>query len=128
MKDKGPIYNKSKEFALEIIKLCRNLQGDKEYIISNQIFRSATSIGANYREAIAAESDNDFIHKIAVATKEAHETQYWLELLSDGGYINQDYFNSLNNLLDEIIRMMTASVLTMKKKTMWCASHSKFIT
>lgn len=116
MKEKGPIYIKSKAFAISIIHLCRELQENKEYIISNQLFRSATSIGANYREAIAAESDNDFIHKINVATKEAHETQYWLELLAEGNYINNETFQLMYNMLDELIRMMTSTVLTMKKK------------
>ena len=94
-----------------------NLDIDKEYIISNQIYRSATSIGANYREAIAAESDNDFIHKISIAIKETHETQYWLELLVEGNFIDDNTFEPLYNTSVELIKMMTASVLTMKKKT-----------
>ena len=117
MTERGPIYSKSKEFALAIINLCKQLQLDKEYIISNQIYRSATSIGANYREAIAAESDNDFIHKISIAIKETHETQYWLELLVEGNFIDDNTFEPLYNTSVELIKMMTASVLTMKKKT-----------
>lgn len=117
MKERGPIYNRSKEFALAVIKLCKQLQENREFIISNQIFRSATSIGANYREAIAAESDNDFIHKISLAIKETHETQYWLELLVEGGYIERNVFEPLYDSSVELIKMMTASVLTMKKKS-----------
>jgi four helix bundle protein len=116
MKERGPIYHKSKEFALMAINLCRLLQSNGEYIISKQLFRSATSIGANYREGLGAESENDFIHKISVSIKETHESQYWLELLFDGSYISKDQFDRLYLASDELIRMMTASVLTLKKK------------
>ena len=116
MKEPGPIYSKSKEFALSVIKMCRFLQSNGEFIISKQLFRSATSIGANYREGMASESDGDFIHKMSVACKEAYESQYWLELLFEGGYINQEYFNGLNSSASEIIKMLTASILTLKRK------------
>ena len=116
MKERGPIYHKSKEFALMAVELCRWLQSNGEYIISKQLFRSATSIGANYREGLGAESESDFIHKISVAIKEAHETQYWLELLADGNYIDKNRFNQLYPISDELIKMMTSSVLTLKKK------------
>lgn len=116
MKEKGPIYHKSKEFALMAVELCRWLQSNGEYIISKQLFRSATSIGANYREGLGAESESDFIHKISVAIKEAHETQYWLELLADGNYIDKNRFNQIYPISDELIKMMTSSVLTLKKK------------
>lgn len=116
MKERGPIYHKSKEFALKTIELCRWLQQHGEHIISNQLFRSATAVGSNYREGYGAESTGDFIHKISVAIKEAHESQYWLELLVEGGYIEQSYFTSLYELSDELIRMMTASILTLKNK------------
>ncbi len=98
------------------INLCRLLQSNGEYIISTQLFRPATSIGANYREGLGAESENDFIHKISVSIKETHESQYWLELLFDGSYISKDQFDRLYLASDELIRMMTASVLTLKKK------------
>ncbi|MBO4589218.1 MAG: four helix bundle protein [Bacteroidales bacterium] len=116
MKEKGPIYHKSKEFALMTIELCRQLQSDGEYIISKQLFRSATSVGANYREGLGSESDSDFVHKISVSIKEAYESQYWLELLVEGHYITQDQFKKLYSYLDELIRMMTASILTLKKR------------
>lgn len=98
------------------IDLCRLLQSNGEYIISKQLFRSATSIGANYREGFGAESENDFIHKISVSIKETHESQYWLELLYDGNYISKEQFDKLYLATDELIRMMTASVLTLKKR------------
>ena len=116
MKERGPIYHKSKEFALMAIELCRWLQSKGEHIISKQLFRSATSIGANYREGLGSESETDFIHIISISIKEAHETQYWMELLVEGNYINQEQFDRLYIVLDELIRMMTASVLTLKKR------------
>jgi len=116
MKERGPIYHKSKEFALSAIELCRWLQAHGESIISKQLFRSATSIGANYREGLGSESDSDFIHKISVSIKETHESQYWLELLVEGHYITQEQFDKLYSITEELIKMMTASVLTLKKK------------
>ena len=98
------------------INLCRWLQSQGEYIISKQLFRSATSVGANYREGLGSESENDFIHKISVSIKETHESQYWLELLVDGGYISREQFAEIYAVSDELIRMMTSSVITLKKR------------
>ena len=116
MKERGPIYHKSKEFALMTIELCRQLQSKGEFILSKQLFRSATSVGADYREGLGSESNSDFVHKISVSIKEAYESQYWLELLVEGNYITQDQFQELYSFIDELIRMMTASILTLKKK------------
>lgn len=115
MKDKGILYAKCKELSLQIIHLCRWLQEHSENIISKQILRSATSVGANYSEALGAESPSDFIHKISISLKELYETQYWLELLRDSNYINDEYFKQLYDLSEEIMKMMTASILTKKK-------------
>lgn len=115
MKDKGVLYNKSKLLSLQVIQLCRWLQEHNENIISRQIIRSATSIGANYSEALGAESPSDFIHKISISLKELYETQYWLELLFDSNYINEEYFNQLYGLSEEVMKMMTASIITKKK-------------
>lgn len=98
------------------INLCRWLQSQGEYIISKQLFRSATSVGANYREGLGSESENDFIHKISVSIKETHESQYWLELLVDGGYISREQFAEIYAVSDELVRMMTSSVITLKKR------------
>jgi len=98
------------------INLCRWLQSQGKYIISKQLFRSATSVGANYREGLGSESENDFIHKISVSIKETHESQYWLELLVDGGYISREQFAEIYAVSDELIRMMTSSVITLKKR------------
>ena len=116
MKDKGIIYEKAKQFSLQIIHLVRTLQQNGEYIISKQIFRSATSIGANYSEALGAESDSDFVHKLSIAIKELHETQYWLDLLKDGQYINNEYYTTLYSHSDELYKMITSSVLTVKQR------------
>lgn len=98
------------------INLCRWLQSQGEYIISKQLFRSATSVGANYREGLGSESENDFIHKISVSIKETHESQYWLELLVDGEYISREQFAEIYAVSDELVRMMTSSVITLKKR------------
>ena len=116
MKDKGIIYEKCKQFSLHIIELCRKLESMNEYIISRQIIISATSMGANYSEALGAESDSDFIHKISISLKETHESQYWLDLLKDSHYLTEEYYNTLYTLSEEIYKMMTASVITVKKR------------
>ncbi len=83
----NPIREKSYQFALAVIKLYRRVQEQREYVISKQLLRSGTSIGANVEEAIAAESRRDFVHKMALASKEARETVYWLRLLSDSDLV-----------------------------------------
>jgi len=83
MKSKSLIANKSYEFSLLIIALYKKLQAEREYIISKQLLRSGTSIGANAQEAISAVSKKDFVHKLSISQKEARESQYWLHLLRD---------------------------------------------
>ncbi len=87
MKRENVIKEKSFDFALRIVKLYKYLQGKKEFVLSKQLLRSGTTIGALVREAEQAESKADFIHKMAIALKEANETQYWLELLYQSGAI-----------------------------------------
>ena len=102
---------KSFEFSLSIISLYKKLTEEKEYIISKQLLRSATSIGANVVEAGAAQTKADFIAKMCIASKESRETKYWLQLLekSDLTQINlEDYLKSI----EELIRMLTATVKT----------------
>lgn len=107
--------NKTKQFAIRIIKFHRFLTDDKrEHILSKQILRSGTSIGANVRESYNAQSLPDFIHKLSIALKEADETAYWLELLVEREIINQNQFESLYSDLKEIIALLTASVKTAK--------------
>ena len=124
MRDKGIIYEKAKQFSLQIIDLVRVLQQNGELIISKQIFRSATSIGANYSKALGSESDNDFIHKLSISLKEIHETQYWLDLLKDGGFTDNSTYTILYNGAEELYKMISSSILTVKQRQKSCASHS----
>ncbi|HET6993572.1 MAG TPA: four helix bundle protein, partial [Chitinophagaceae bacterium] len=88
----------------------------KEFVLSKQILRSGTSIGANIHEAIGSESKKDFIHKLGIALKESRETSYWLNLLKDSEYITMDQFNTLSNSCDEIIRILNSIILTTKER------------
>lgn len=111
------IDNKTKAFAVRIVQFTRYLQSDRnEFILSKQILRSGTSIGANIRERKNAQSKADFVNKLAIALKEADETQYWLEILYESGLIVQQQFNSLNEELKEIIAIITSSIKTAKAK------------
>ena len=114
--DNSITRQKSKSFAIRIIKFVQFLQTEKkERIISSQLFRSGTSIGANVRESYKAQSRADFISKLHIALKEADETAYWLELLHESDIIDQLCFDSMYNDLKEIIALLTASIKTSKK-------------
>ncbi|MBR5634509.1 MAG: four helix bundle protein [Prevotella sp.] len=98
------IYKLSKAFALRIIKLFKFLRDEKkEFVISKQIYRSGTSIGANVAESLFAQSEADYAHKLRIALKEANETRYWLELLHESETISESEFTSLNNDLNILI-------------------------
>ncbi len=113
--DNSITRSKSKAFALRIIKFVKLLQDDERgRIISKQLLRSGTSIGANVRESYNAQSKADFINKLHIALKEADETAYWLELLYESDIINKQYFDSLYSELKEIIALLTASIKTLK--------------
>ena len=118
-KSKAGIHELSYDFACRITRLFQYLTEDsdyKEYIISKQIYRSGTSIGANVRESKHAQSDADFLSKMSIAYKEADETDYWLNLLHDNGYLNDEQFHSLKNDSDRILKILTSIVKTMKEK------------
>ena len=103
MKD-NVIYKLSKSFALRVIKLYNYLYNDKkEFVMSLQIYRSGTSIGANIAESIYAQSDADYINKLKISLKEASETKYWLELLFESDIIDETQYNSLSNDINTII-------------------------
>ena len=114
------IQSKSYTFALRIIRLYKYLVHDKnEYVLAKQILKSGTSIGANVEEAIQGESRADFVHKLAIALKEANETRYWLNLLRDSEIINNDEnTQSLIEDCSEIIKLLTAIIKTSKKKSL----------
>jgi four helix bundle protein len=109
------IKNKSFKFAIRIVNLYKMLSGErKEFVLSKQILRSGTSIGANVREAVNAESSADFIHKCSIAQKECDETLYWIELLKQTDYIDEKEFTSINNDANELLKIIRSIILTSK--------------
>ena len=117
MEDKSILRNKSFQFALRIIRLSKYLQEEhKEYILSKQILRSGTSIGALVREAQYAQSKADFLHKLTIALKEANETEYWLLLLKESEFISINMFESIYPDIDELLKLLISSTKTIKEK------------
>lgn len=109
------IQVKSYDFALKIVKFVQSIQVDqKEYVLSKQLLRSATSIGANVEEAIWGISHADFISKIYIAYKEARETHYWIRLIHDSGYLSDEIFASFLEDNEEILRILWAIIRTWK--------------
>ena len=107
---------KSYAFAIRIVRLNRQLVRRKiEFVLSRQILRAGTSIGANVEEALGGQSKRDFLAKISIAYKEAREASYWLELLKDVDYISRGEFESLNSDLEELSRLLARIQLTTKK-------------
>lgn len=111
MEKKNIIAELSFDFALKVITLYKNLVESKEYVLSKQLLRSACSIGANVEEASAGQTKRDFISKMAIASKEARETRYWLRLLSRSKFVEIDYSEYLAGI-DDIIRILTKIVKT----------------
>ncbi|HZM43492.1 MAG TPA: four helix bundle protein [Burkholderiales bacterium] len=107
----SPIRRKSFAFALKIIRLSNSLRQLREYVISNQLVRAGTSIGSNVEEAQAGQSRRDFLSKMAVASKEARETKYWLRLIDEGRIGDLDVGSELADV-DELIRILTSIVKT----------------
>ncbi len=107
------ILDKSYAFALEIIQLYKLLCSQNEYVLSKQLLRAGTSIGANCEEATAAQSKNDFISKMSISLKEARESRYWIRLLIDSNYINKDHI--LLSKSEEIIRILSSIVKSSKE-------------
>ena len=118
MKDK--LAEQSMEFAVNIINLAKQLKAQKESIISNQIGRSGTSIGANIREAKYAHGTADFISKMQIALKEANETGYWLELLYKTDYIKKEQYDFLESKCKSLRAMLVSSINTVKSN---CKTH-----
>lgn len=113
------IHELSFDFASRITRLFQYLTEDseyKEYVQSKQIYRSGTSIGANVRESKHAQSDADFLSKMSIAYKEADETDYWLNLLHDNGYLDDTQFDSLKKDITRILKILTSIVKTMRTK------------
>ena len=111
------VAQKSFSFALRIIKAYKFLTEHNEYVLSKQLLRSGTSIGANCREAKNAQSRLDFINKLNIALKEADETAYWLELLYEAEYIDSNSYKSINDDCVELIKLLTSIIKTAKSTT-----------
>ena len=115
IKMENGVYDKSFAFAIRIIKLNKYLtQSHKEYVMSKQMIRSGTAVGALIREAKHGESKADFTHKMSIALKEANETVYWLELLNATDYINKDEFTSIHEDAIELVKMLASIVKSSK--------------
>ncbi len=111
MKD-SPLMTKSKQFALDIIEICKQIKAEhKDSVLTSQLLRSGTSIGANIHEANYAHGKADFVAKLQIALKECSETEYWLELLSESGYCSDD---TLSEKCLELKKMLIASINTSK--------------
>ncbi len=109
------VRDKSFQFALRIVKLYKYLVEEKrEFILSKQLLRSGTAIGALVEEAIQAESKPDFIHKLSISNKEANETDYWLRLLKESDYIEEKHFVSIYSDLKELIKLLTTIIKSSK--------------
>ena len=120
----SPLRNKSKEFAKQIVLLCREIKSiHKESVLTNQLLRSGTSIGANLHEAQYAQGTKDFISKFEIALKECYETEYWLELLFETGYIPDEKYKILISNCGTIRRMLISSVNTVS----WFKTNSETV-
>jgi four helix bundle protein len=111
------IKDKSYKFALRIINLYKYLVGKGEYVLSKQVLRSGTSIGANIEESVGGQSEKDFASKMAIAYKEARETKYWINLLKDAKYIEKEGADSLLYDCEEICRIAGKIIFTIKNKS-----------
>ena len=110
------VLNKSKSFAIRSVNLYRYLCEEKrEFVLSKQLLKSATSIGANCREAVRAQSTLDFIAKLNIALKEAEETEYWLELLFETDYLNKTEFDSIYKEAEELVKLLVSIIKSMKE-------------
>jgi four helix bundle protein len=109
------ILEKSYRFALEMMIVSKKLKEKKEYHLASQLMRSATSIGANVREASAAQTKRDFISKMSIASKEAREAFYWISLINDSKIVDLDYSRHLQES-EEIVKILTAILKTAKSK------------
>ncbi len=118
MRADNAVVSKSKAFALRIVRTYQFLANDKrEFILSRQMLRAGTGIGANVRESQRAQSRADFASKLGIALKEADETQYWLELLHESDYLSDETFAPLDRDCEELIRLLVSITAAMKQPT-----------
>lgn len=116
MRTDNIVQEKSYAFAVKIVLLCKELQSQKEFIISKQVIRSGTAVGALVEEAIGAQTDKDFFHKLTIAYKEARETKYWLKLLVDTDYLSREKVAPYLLQIEELLRLIGSIQITLKKK------------
>ena len=117
MKTDNVVVDKSKAFAVRMVKMYQYLSRENnEYVLSKQVLRSGTSIGANVKEAIRAQSKPDFISKMQIALKEASETEYWIELLTETEYVSEKQAESLLADCQELLKMLTTIIKSAKAK------------
>lgn len=117
MKEENAIRDKSKAFAIRCIRLRKYLTSEKkEFILSSQLLRSGTSIGANVTERIHAQSRADFCAKLSIAHKEAAESEYWLDLLHETDYITSEQFNSMSADCKELLKLLQSITKTLHPK------------
>ena len=111
------LAKKALSFGIRVVRCTQNLQNEKgEYVMSKQLLRSGTSIGANIHESIYAQSKADFVSKLSISLKEASETSYWLILLKETDYLTLEAYSSLKKDVEELIRMIISSLKTAKKE------------
>lgn len=106
--DNNAILNKSKKFAIRCVNLYNLCKEKSEFVMSKQLLRSGTSIGANIKEGIRAQTKADFYAKLCIALKEASETEYWLEILYETDYISKDHFENINADCTELLKLLTS--------------------
>ena len=117
MRKESIVYDKAFNFAIKIVKLYKYLcENKKEFILSKQLIRSGTSIGANIAEGLEGQSTKDFVSKLSKALKEAVESRYWIDLLKETEYLTEEQYNIINNDITELIKMLTRIIKTTKEK------------
>ncbi len=117
MRKESIVYDKAFNFAIKIVKLYKYLcENKKEFILSKQLIRSGTSIGANIAEGLEGQSTKDFVSKLSIALKEAVESRYWIDLLKETEYLTEEQYNIINSDITELIKMLTRIIKTTKEK------------
>ena len=118
MEKSNPAKEKSFDFAIRIVKVCRRIQEEeREYILTKQLLRSGTSVGANTEEAIGSFSDKDFHYRFSIAYKEARESHYWIRILRESELMKKDEFDDLIIRIEELQKIIGSILKTMRNKT-----------
>ena len=113
------------EFAIVIVRFCKALMSEREFVLSKQLLRSGTSIGANIREALNSQSKKEFLHKLSISQKECDETLFWLELLLASDLVSEVQYNELHHKAPSLLRIIRSIILTTRKNLKESESSSK---